>query len=120
MTDATDHVDRRLFVVASESLEDVGLDGYVVAEGIDPSGDRVLLLACERMLGDERYPFAPATEVEHEQLGQLDWRLRGRVQLAPLRCGRRTQRGTPCRNFVTYPGQPCGWHRTTNQRKEQS
>ncbi|MGK2881308.1 MAG: hypothetical protein ACSLE6_11100, partial [Mycobacterium sp.] len=47
--------------------------------------------------------------VAHEQLGPLPPRWRDRVRLCPIRCGRRTLTGAPCRRVVAGPG-PCASH----------
>jgi hypothetical protein len=107
-----DAADRALIVLRAESadLDDAGLAGYLAAEGIDPCGDRILFLACKPLLGDASCPLT-AVAPEHEQLGQLDWRLRDRIGLSPLRCGRRTRSGGRCRVIVGKPGDACHWHR---------
>jgi hypothetical protein len=114
---------RRAIIDHSRSacLCDAGLPDVDASVCIAPDGHVDLVLIDTKLLGDDCSTYDPTTaEAPHEQTGPLPGCWRDRVQLAPLRCGHRTQRGTPCRNFVTCPGQPCGWHRPTNQRKEQS
>lgn len=82
-----------------------------VCVGFDGHADFVLINA--ELLGDERHTYDPTTpQAPHEQVGSLPARWRDRVQLAPLRCGRRTQAGTACRIIVSQPGRTCAHHRT--------
>lgn len=104
----TEEAHRELFIVQGTSLADVGLAGHYAAEAVDPAGDRLFLIACRALINDA---LLPPADVEHEQLGVLDWRMRERIRLAPLRCSRPTRSGRPCRTVVTSPGARCRCHR---------
>jgi hypothetical protein len=94
-------------------LCDVGRDDYIAATAIAADGTEHLVLAELDSLGDETVRYDPGCgDVAHEQLGALPPRWAARTTLAPLRCGRRTQAGHPCRILVTRPGDTCTWHRT--------
>lgn len=93
-------------------LCDAGAPGYAAITGIRPDGSTLLLFAETERIGDRTTRFDPnCRDAPHEQLGPLPARWRDRVQLAPIRCGRRTLRGSRCRIPVTQPGQACGHHR---------
>jgi hypothetical protein len=94
----------------STCLCDVGMPGWAAIMCIGPDGDRHALLVDQATLGSSYNPDVP--HATHEQPGPLPPRWRDRVQLAPLRCGRRTKSGTSCRAYVGHPGEACGWHRT--------
>ncbi|MBS4730062.1 hypothetical protein MSM1_17535 [Mycobacterium sp. SM1] len=97
-------------------LCDCGTRDYIAAAAIDADGSRHLLLARVDAIGDGKTHYDPAcSHVPHEQLGPLPPAWRARVQLAPLRCGRPTLAGTPCRCIVTTPGAPCHLHKAANQ-----
>jgi hypothetical protein len=79
---------------------------------IDATGREHFAIVEWRSIGDETVRYdSTCSSVAHEQLGPLPSRWRDRVQLAPLRCGRPTQAGRPCRIPVAAPGQRCSWHR---------
>lgn len=89
-----------------------GLVGYSVAVAIDVDGAEHLVLIEDVSIGNERVRYdAACTTVIHEQHGPLPPRWQARVRYAPLRCGRPTRAGRPCRVEVTRPGGACGWHR---------
>jgi hypothetical protein len=96
-------------------LCDQGLPGWHAATCVAEDGCHDLVLANAEWVGDGRYTYDPTTpQAPHEQPGPLPPRWRDRVQLAPLRCGRRTKSGTSCRTYVARPGDACGWHREQN------
>jgi hypothetical protein len=100
-------------------LCDVGGDGYIAATAVAADGSTHLLLARVDAIGNSDVTYDPGcTDVAYEQLGALPPRWAARVALAPLRCGRRTKSGTPCRITVTEPNAACSWHRTSTHRKE--
>jgi hypothetical protein len=97
----------------STCLCQAGLPGYAAVVAIDSDGGTDLVLIDQSALGCESHnSYNPTTpQAPHEQAGPLPPRWRDRVQLAPLRCGRRTKSGTSCRAYVARPGHACGWHR---------
>jgi hypothetical protein len=103
--------DQRLFVLggSSASLDDVGAPGFSAAIGIDPNGDRVVFLAADDALGVRM--LTTAESVEHERTGRLPFVIAKRVASVPVRCGRITTSGSPCRTRVKPPGRACHRHR---------
>ena len=91
-------------------LCDGGRPDYLAATVIAPDGTAQLVLAWRDGIDDPtvRYDLEPPA---HEQTGPLPAVWRARTQLAPLRCGRPTLAGNPCRHPVATPGQRCGAHR---------
>jgi hypothetical protein len=91
-----------------------GAPGYVAATAVGADGSEHLLLALVDALGDETVRYDPtcADVAPHEQLGALPGRYQLGLRCVPLRCGRRTAAGRPCRAPVTQPGGTCGWHRS--------
>jgi hypothetical protein len=96
-------------------LCDHGAMGWAVAVVMDTRGVEHFALVAEGIIADDGRIASlsdPACgEVVHEQLGPLPDRWRALVRYAPLRCGRPTRGGTPCRVEVSRPGGTCGWHR---------
>ena len=101
----------------SRCLCDVGMPGYVAVTAVDTDGGTDLVLVDESALGCEGHNAYDPTcaAAPHERLGPLPLGWRARLQLAPLRCGRPTQLGRPCRAIVTQSGQPCARHRTAER-----
>lgn len=98
-----------------------GLAGYTAAIAIESDGTEHAVLAAEIAIGDDRVRYdATCAAVAHEQLGPLPPRWFARVRLAPLRCGRPTKTGTPCRVEIAVPGRTCGWHRNTTPERNHS
>ena len=94
-------------------LCDVGMPGWHAVTCIAEDGRQDLILANAEWIGNADHTYDPTTPQEpHEQGGPLPRWWRDRVQLAPLRCGRRTRTGKTCRAYVARPGEACGWHRT--------
>lgn len=89
-----------------------GQPGYLAATVVAPDGTEHLVLAQYDAIGDHgaRYDSS-CVDIVHEQLGALPDVWRCRTELAPLRCGHRTQAGRPCRREVTQPDAACHWHR---------
>lgn len=93
-----------------------GSPGFWAAVAVAADGTEHLLLAERDSVGDEQVTYDRACpDAPHERLGPLPLGWRARLQLAPLRCGRSTQLGRPCRVIVTQPGQPCGRHRAAER-----
>jgi hypothetical protein len=89
-----------------------GASGYVAATVVNAAGATTYLLVAVEHLGDDSATYdAMCTAAAHEQTGPLPPRWRDRIELAPLRCGRRTKVGTACRAYVGRPGAACGHHR---------
>ncbi|WP_241007786.1 hypothetical protein [Mycobacterium kubicae] len=96
----------------SVCLCDAGASDYAAVTAVRPDGTVLLLLAEKDGIGDPAAVFdAGCADAPHEQPGPLPALWQTRVELAPLRCGRRTLRGGRCRMPVGQPGQACGWHR---------
>jgi hypothetical protein len=109
VSDRTSYVD----TARSACLCGSGSPGYAAAVCVADDGAEHLVLLREDLLGDPNFGYDPQPTAPHEQLGELPPRWRSRVQLAPLRCGRRTKTtGRPCRIEVGRWGDPCGLHRT--------
>lgn len=101
----------------SACLCDVGCTTYLAATTVDTDGQVNLVLAERNSIGDETVRYdANCPAVAHEQPGPLPPRWRDRVALVPLRCGRPTKSGAPCRAYVTRPGAACGRHRAEARR----
>jgi hypothetical protein len=95
-------------------LCDVGLPGGEAAVLVGDDGRADFVIVDVSLLGDEGHTYDPTTpQAPHEQPGALPPRWQARVALAPLRCGRKTKTGRPCRTPVTTPGDACPWHRCT-------
>jgi hypothetical protein len=101
----------------SRCLCDVGMPGYVAVTAVDTDGDTDLVLVDESALGCEGHNAYDPTcaAAPHEQSGPLPQRFRSRLLATPLRCGRRTKGGAPCRTPVAEPGRACAWHRTAER-----
>lgn len=98
-------------------LRDVGQPDYIAAATIQADGTEHLVLAKLAALNDHAELYdAACTAVSHEQLGPMPAAWRHRVAQAPLRCGRPTKTGRPCRSYVTKPGGACARHRTSEVR----
>jgi hypothetical protein len=90
-----------------------GLPHISAAVCVAEDGRIDLILLDPALIGDPAHTYDHTTQqAPHEQPGLLPPRWRDRVQLAPLRCGRRTKSGASCRACVGQPGEACGWHRT--------
>lgn len=99
-------------------LCDIGLPGWRATVCVADDGRHDLVLVNTEFLGDPRATYDPiTTQAPHEQPGPLPSRWRDRVQLAPLRCGRPTKSGRPCRAPIPQPGDTCGHHRNTNKEQ---
>jgi hypothetical protein len=93
-------------------LHDVGRPDYVAAVAVAADGTEHLVLAELDAIGDHAARYDPdCPDVRHEQLGTMPAIWRHRVALAPLRCGRPTKIGRPCRSLVTDSGHACPRHR---------
>lgn len=96
----------------SVCLCDVGLPGIGASVCVADDGQADLVLIDGALLDGKQSTYDPTTpQAPHEQTGPMPPRWRARVQLAPLRCGRRTKAGSACRTHVGRPGMPCHWHR---------
>lgn len=92
-------------------LCDVGQPEYLAATAVGVDGSEHLLLARRNAIGDPTVRYdRHCADVAHEQTGPLPATWRHRTALAPLRCGRSTKTGRPCRSLVAHPGGACGWH----------
>jgi hypothetical protein len=79
-------------------LQDVGQPDYIATTTLAADGTEHLVLAKLAALNDHTELYdASCTDVSHEQLGPMPAAWRHRVALAPLRCGRPTKTGRPCR-----------------------
>lgn len=97
-----------------------GLVGYSAAVALDAEGTEHLVLIEDAAVDDEHVRYdAACTTVIHEQIGPLPTRWQARVRYAPIRCGRPTKAGYPCRVEVARPGSTCGWHRGTRSQARQ-
>lgn len=96
---------------------------YVLAVAVEPDGATHYVLAHQPDIGDPAVRYTPdCPDAAHEQPGPLPPRWAARVELAPLRCGRRTRSGRRCRVPVARPNAACGRHRTaptTTERNHQ-
>lgn len=101
----------------SVCLCDAGQPGYVAAVCVTDDGQEALWLVNSAELEAERQRCGSADQ-PHEQLGALPAIWRHRVALAPLRCGRATKVGRPCRTPVAIPGASCARHRTAGHRSK--
>ncbi|MDV7101655.1 hypothetical protein R4227_16410 [Gordonia amicalis] len=86
-----------------------GATGLEMAETIDGFGDRDFWIVRTAHIGQpvDHGNDQPA----HESLGPLNPEWFNRTQSAPLRCGRPTTAGKPCRARVAEPGAACPSHR---------
>lgn len=108
MNDNTNHL---LDEERSACLCDVGQADYIAATAVDANGSEHLVFVERSAMGDLAVRYdSTCRDVAHEQLGPLPAIWRHRAALAPLRCGRPTKAGRPCRALVADPG-PCSRHR---------
>ncbi|SIE28579.1 Uncharacterised protein [Mycobacteroides abscessus subsp. abscessus] len=92
----------------SVNLDDVGLDGHLLAVLLDPAADELFALVCDHLVGVQTIPTVDAP---HEQIGLLPEHYRRMIAYTPIRCCRRTASGRPCRTPVAAAGYACAWHR---------
>jgi len=92
----------------SACLCDVGAPDYVAAVCVASGGEDVLWLVSKTEFEAED-PRCGNANQRHEQLGRLPATVRDRIW-PPIRCGRPTSSGLPCRIRVGEPGRPCGTH----------
>ena len=92
-------------------LCDVGQPDYWAAVCVTASGGDVLWLVCKDELGAE-HPRCGTADQPHDQIGPLPDRYRLGLQAVPIRCGRPTKSGAPCRTPVHQSGVACAWHRS--------
>lgn len=92
-------------------LDDIGQPDYYATVVVRSDGEQFLILAHRASVDDSKTRVDLSTpHAVHEQLGPLPARWVSRIQLAPLRCGRPTARGAPCRVVVRTPCAPCARH----------
>lgn len=94
----------------SAHLCDAGSPGFTAAVCVRPDGRDALWLVDRAELSAE-HPRHGNGDQPHEQLGPLPDRYRLGVRCTPIRCGRPTATGRPCRTPVHRPGDGCHWHR---------
>jgi hypothetical protein len=103
-------------------LDDVGGGNLLAATLIGADYTCLALVDTER-IADGVPLDAHCRGVLHEQSGKLpiEFAIRlavaarsGRCSRGVIRCGRRTRTGAPCRIPVTFTGDACHWHRTTD------
>lgn len=109
MTDDCSRLDRSVWVDDARlvPLGRYGLPDYEAAVAIDSDGEECLVLA--RVDGNGGIPWDWRKVAPHELVGRLpkDWaKARGLCM-----CGRKSGKGTPCRNFVALEGAACEFHR---------
>lgn len=91
-------------------------DEYAATVIVDQDGtEHLVLLSRATFERDDRenrtgWVDWPCAGIAHEQVGPLPQRWAQRTVLAPLRCGRPTACGRPCRVYVSAPGRACRWH----------
>lgn len=92
----------------SVRLWDVGGTDLMAAMTVGPNGEDTLWIVDEKQLGRAGTDHGDEKPA-HELVGQLPQAVRDRIW-KPLRCGRRTRLGRPCRARVLSPGEPCAHH----------
>lgn len=97
-------------------LCDVGAPGFSLAETVDSYGRRKLWFVDDNRLGADDTDHGALTTPQHEGLGPLSQPWAKRVAAAPLRCGRPTAKGRPCRMNVERPGAACALHETHDSK----